>query len=149
MAVVSVTRVHLRSVLHFPAFAWHSFLSASQARQADGNLGAIVRQHGGSLWTMSMWRDEIDLRAFMLSGNHRTAMPKLAGWCDEAASARFETDGDIMPAWNTAEQVMATRGKLSAVRHPSPAQQKGLTLGTYGQRRGGVFAQPPFVQARA
>jgi len=69
----------------------------------------------------------------MLNGNHRVAMPKLAGWCDEASLARFDYDGDQLPSWETAEEMLEAHGRTSKVDHPSPAHAAGSTLGEKGR----------------
>ncbi|MDX2221630.1 MAG: hypothetical protein SFV21_02710 [Rhodospirillaceae bacterium] len=143
MATVSVTRLKLRSWRFFPAFVWHAVRSARQARAAFGCLGVELRHHDGAWWTLTAWRDAAAMRGFMLSGDHRTAMPRLTNWCDEAAVARFEPNGDEMPSWEVAEDVLMRQGRTSSLRHPSPAQAEGLTLGEAGRARGGPYAQPP------
>ncbi|MSO96819.1 MAG: DUF3291 domain-containing protein [Rhodospirillaceae bacterium] len=130
MPTVSVTRLRLRSAWYAPAFLWYSVTSIQQAKRAEGNLGAFVRQSNGAYWTLTMWRDVAAMRAFMLSGAHRKAMPHLVNWCDEAATARFDWTGDSLPSWNEAERQLATHGKTSPVKHPSPAHAAGKTLGT-------------------
>lgn len=149
MATVSVTRLKLRSWRFFPAFLWHAVRSARQARAAVGCLGVELRHRDGAWWTLTMWRDGAAMRAFMLSGDHRTAMPRLAAWCDEAAVARFEQPHDVMPTWQSAEEALARQGRVSSVRHPSPAQTEGLPLGEAGRTRGGIYAQPPQAAAKA
>ena len=100
-----------------------------QAQRADGCLGVTVRRTKGAVyWTMTVWRDDAALRAFMLSGAHRQAMPKLIKWCDEASLAHWQQDTDTLPAWDEGERRLATEGRLSKVAHPSPAQAAGQTL---------------------
>lgn len=133
MSTISVTRLRLNRWRDWPAFLFHAVRSAIQAKRADGNLGVALRNDGRVHWTMTAWRDPAALRAFMLSGNHRQAMPKLAGWCDEASLARFEHDGRELPSWKTAEGILAAEGRTSKLDHPSPAHAAGLTLGEKGR----------------
>lgn len=130
MPTVSVTRLRLMSAWYFPAFLWHSLSSSQQAKRAEGNLGASVRRANGAYWTLTIWRDVAAMRAFMLSGAHRNAMPHLVNWCDEAATTRFDWMDNSLPSWSEAERQMATNGKTSPVKHPSPAHAAGKTLGT-------------------
>jgi heme-degrading monooxygenase HmoA len=130
MSLVSVTRLRLRATRYFLPFAWHAFRSALQARHADGALSVATRRAEGSHWTLTVWRDKAAMRAFMLGGAHRDAMPRLQDWCDEAAVAHWEQDGAIAPAWREAERRLAAEGRLSAVKFPSPAQRAGRPLGT-------------------
>jgi hypothetical protein len=135
MFTVSVTRLRLRSAWYFPAFVWHTIASNRQAKRADGCLGVNLRRAGGAYWTLTLWRDVAAMRAFILSGSHRTAMPHLVNWCDEAAMARFDWAGDTLPSWDEAERQMSVNGKTSPVKHPSPAHAAGLTLGTLDEQR--------------
>lgn len=132
MNTASLTRVRLRSVRFVPFFLFHALRSSRQTKSAPGCLGTALRRFNGSFWTLTLWTDVASMRAFMLSGAHRAAMPHLVNWCDEAATARFDWEGSTLPDWSIAEQHMATHGKLSPVKHPSPAQVAGLPLGTAG-----------------
>ena len=66
------------------------------------------------------------MHAFMRSGSHGAVMPKLQDWCDEASLVDWE--GDALPEWDQAEAQLRSTGRLSRVRHPSPAQARGETL---------------------
>ena len=134
MATVSVTRLRLRSAWLLPAFLWHAISSNAQSRKADGCAQGAVRREGLVFWTLTLWRDVESMRAFMLSGAHRTAMPHLVKWCDEAATTRFEWNEDQLPSWDEAKRRLAANGKLSPVKHPSPAQAAGKPLGEAGER---------------
>jgi hypothetical protein len=142
MHVASLTRLRLRSSLFFPGFAFHALSSMRQTTQADGCLGATARRANGSFWTLTLWEDVESMRAYMLSGAHRSAMPHLVNWCDEAATARFDWAESTLPGWDIAEQHMASHGKLSPVKHPSAAHKAGLTLGTAGMTGVHINVQP-------
>jgi Domain of unknown function (DUF3291) len=136
MATVSVTRLRLRSAWFLPAFILHAIPSSSQSKRADGCLGTQTRRASdGSFWTMTLWRDVEAMRAFMLSGAHRKAMPHLVKWCDEAANTRFDWSETTLPGWDEAERRLAANGKMSPVKHPSSAQAAGKPLGEAGERR--------------
>lgn len=129
MAFVSITRLRLRSPWLVPFLIWRAFWSQRQARAAEGNIATDSRTENGKVfWTRSVWRDEQAMRAFMTSGAHRAAMPKLLDWCDEAAVAHWTQDNNDMPDWETAKVRMRTEGRLSKVRHPSPAHARGETV---------------------
>lgn len=104
--------------------------SGRQAKGADGCFGVNLRRSGGAFWTVTLWRDAAAMRAFMLSGAHAKAMPKLARWCDEASVTHWEQDGRIPPTWAEAEGHLAAAGRTSRVDFPSPAHAAGKTLGT-------------------
>jgi hypothetical protein len=130
MTRVSITRLRLRSTFYELPFIWHAVRSRMQAERAEGCLGIAVRRHRGAYWTMTLWRDAVSMRAFMLSGAHRNAMPKLAGWCDEAAVGHWEQEAQTMPAWAEAEDQLARNGRTSLIANPSPAHAAGNTMGS-------------------
>lgn len=121
MAIISITRLRLRSSRFFLPFLWYSVRSFLQAKRAPGNLErSMLRGRDGSYWTLTSWRDEESVRAFMLSGAHRQAMPKLLSWCDEASVARYQAPSGELPDWKQAHRILVTQGRASKVHHPSP-----------------------------
>ena len=61
------------------------------------------------------------MRAFMLSGAHKRAMPKLLNWCDEASVVHWNQETVELPSWSEAHRRMVLDGRQSQVRHPSQA----------------------------
>jgi hypothetical protein len=121
--LVSVTRLRLRSSRFLLPFFWYSLRSAREAKRSPGNVVTqLLRDDHGGYWTRSVWQDERSMRAFMMSGSHRRAMPKLLDWCDEAALVHWEQDGAAPPDWQEAHRRLVSQGRTSKVRHPSPAQ---------------------------
>ena len=125
MPFVSVTRLRLRSVRFLPAFFFHTLRSQSQAKRADGVLSVKVGNAAQlAFWTLTVWRDEAAMRAFMVSGPHKTAMPKLMEWCDEASVTHWNQDSADAPSWAVAHQRMVAEGRLSKVRYPSSTHDR-------------------------
>ena len=125
--LAAVTRLRVRSVRFLPLFLIGAYRSLWQARAASGCLGADMRATAGLVFfTRTLWRDSAAMRAFMGSGAHRGVMPKLLRWCDEASLADWEHD--TLPEWPEAEARLRQSGRLSRVRHPSPAQARGETM---------------------
>jgi quinol monooxygenase YgiN len=125
MALVSITRLRLRSWRFVPGFIWHAFRSRRQARAAPGNLdAAVLNEAHRTFWTCTVWRDEAAMLAFMRSGAHRRAMSHLPHWCDEAAVARWQQDITVLPDWLTVHHRMTAEGRRSQVKHPSPAHER-------------------------
>lgn len=121
MPVVSVTRLRLRSWRYFPAFAPKALRSARQASAAEGFLdGCVLADRRLAFWTVTLWRDEASLRAYMASGAHRATMPDLARWCDEAAVARWTSEAEAVPPWAEVDAHLRREGRPSRVHHPSP-----------------------------
>lgn len=130
MPVISITRLRLRSRRFLPGFLWLAVRSQAQARRADGCLAATVRtQKGRVFWTLTAWRDDAALLAYMTSGAHARAMPRLQHWCDEAAVARCTATDAALPTWEEAERRMRESGRPSRVRRPSQAHAAGSTTG--------------------
>ncbi len=122
MALISITRLRVRSPRYLLPFIWYSLLSAWQAKRAPGNLGVkLLRDANSTYWTNTAWQDEAAMRAFMLSGAHRRAMPKLLEWCDEASVARWSQETTQLPDWPEAHRRMVEEGRRSKVNHPSPS----------------------------
>lgn len=128
MAVLSITRLRLRSRRFLTAFLWRARASRRQALRAHGCIGADVRTEGLRVfWTRTVWSDRDALTAFMASGPHRAAMPKLVDWCDEASVARWDCEGAALPDWPEVERRMREEGRQSRVRRPSEAHKAGRT----------------------
>ena len=126
MAIVSVTRLHLRSLRFFPGFLWYTRRSIRQAKRTPGNLGVRVRKTKGlAFWTLSMWRDNQAIRTFVPASPHREAMQKLPHSCDEAAFADWQQETTDWPSWETAAEKLAASGRLVTVLHPSEQHRAG------------------------
>jgi hypothetical protein len=121
MALVSITRLRLRSWRFFPMFTWYALRSARQATKAEGNLAARVLREHNTFWTATSWTDEQAMKRFMLAGRHRAAMRKLAHWCDEAAVVHWNQDNGSLPTWLEAYTRLRKEGRRSKVNHPTPA----------------------------
>lgn len=131
MSHVSITRLRLRSGWSFLPFLWHTLKSQIQAKRADGILNMTLRRQPGHVyWTLTVWRDTAAMRAFMTSGAHLKAMPKLIDWCDEAAVAHWQQEASTLPTWNEGEIRLAREGRLSKLRNPSAAHAAGSILGS-------------------
>jgi len=126
VALVSVTRLRLRSIWFLLPFAFRASGSSRQALSTPGCQGLRTRKTFGlAFWTLTMWDDEKSMRFFMAHSPHREVMPKLSVWCDEASVAHWTQESGTMPEWGAATQALLERGRLLQVAHPSDAQRKG------------------------
>lgn len=124
MAFVSITRARIRSLWFFPRFARAALLAVQQAETASGFLGGRLLPDGlRTFWTMTVWRSEEAMRAYMLSGPHRTAMPQFFNWCDEASVVHWEQVEGHPPTWASAFRRMKAEGRPSKLRRPSRRHQ--------------------------
>lgn len=122
MPFVSITRLRVRSWWFMPGFLLYAFRSARQASRAEGNLSVkLLNDRRRAFWTATLWTNEPAMKQFMLAGAHRVAMRKLLHWCDEAALAHWDQEGDVLPTWPEAHARLQTEGRRSRVNHPSPA----------------------------
>ncbi|MGE5735499.1 MAG: DUF3291 domain-containing protein [Acidobacteriota bacterium] len=125
MALVSITRLRVRSWRYLLPFMIFAIRSSRQARRAEGNRGvSLLRDAHLAFWTRTVWKTEESMKAFMLSGPHRQVMPRLLDWCDEAAVVHWLQAEDKEPDWDEAHRRIQQEGRRSKVRHPSPAHEK-------------------------
>ena len=123
MALISVTRLRVRSFIYLPQFLRDTFKSMRQAEHSLGFLGGRLLVNAQNVfWTVTAWKDEVAMNAYRTGGAHRSAMPKLLNWCDEAAIVHWSQESLEIPSWQEVHQRMVEEGKRSKVNHPSPAQ---------------------------
>lgn len=123
MPHISLTRLRIRSLRFLPLFAWHAIRSNRQVQRAPGFLlGSLLPDRQWTFWTMTAWDSPESMRAYMISGAHKTAMPRLLYWCDEASVAHWAQPDASLPTWAEADHRMRTTGRPSKVLHPSPQQ---------------------------
>lgn len=120
MIFVSLTRLRIRSIRFMPFFAVYAFRSVRQVGKSTGfQTGALLNDRERTFWTMTVWDTLATMRAFMTTGAHKSAMPHLLEWCDEASVAHWEQDENALPSWAEAARRMRTEGRVSKVRFPS------------------------------
>lgn len=125
MAIVSVTRLRVRSWIYLPAFLLTSLRVARQAKNAPGNLAVkLFQDRRNTFWTSTCWESEAAMRAFMLAKPHGPAMRKLLEWCDEAALVHWSQPGPELVSWTEAHQRLQRDGRTSKVLHPSEAHSR-------------------------
>ena len=121
---VSLTRLRIRSIRFLPAFAVHAIRTRNQCTRAPGfQRGALLPDRKWTFWTMTVWDSEASMRAYILSGDHKIAMPKLMHWCDQASVAHWTSASDAVPDWVEADRHMRSAGRPSKVRHPASGHQ--------------------------
>jgi hypothetical protein len=122
MAFVSVTRLRVRSFVYLPQFVVQSLRSARQAQRSPGFLGGrLMREAGNVFWTITAWQDDAAMNYYRTQGVHRSVMPRLLVWCDEASVAHWTQELVDVPSWQEAHRRMVEQGRPSKVSHPSPA----------------------------
>ncbi|MGH9483168.1 MAG: DUF3291 domain-containing protein, partial [Terriglobales bacterium] len=122
MPLVSITRLRVRSWRFLPSFFLYALRSAREASKAEGNLAArLLRDRNFTFWTSTLWTTDAAMKAFMLAGAHRKAMPRLQHWCDEASVVHWVQEPSELPGWADAYTRLQRDGRASKVRFPSPS----------------------------
>lgn len=127
MIFVSITRLRLRSLRFLPAFVVRSWRSTRQIRRSPGFIeGRFATEGARVFWTVTAWDEDAAMRRYRNSADHGRAMPKLAGWCDEASLVHWLQEDATLPSPAEALRRMIDGGRLSKLRHPSAGHAAGL-----------------------
>ena len=139
MVFVSLTRLRIRSIRFMPMFAWDAVRSNRQVQRAAGfQTGRLLADRRWTFWTMTAWDSQSSMRQYMTTGSHKTAMPKLMRWCDEASVAHWEQESAELPEWADADARMRTTGRPSKVLWPT-AEHASLSYAAPRVSAGGVI----------
>lgn len=123
MALISVTRLHLRSPRFFPAFSWYTLRTLWQTINTPGFLGGkLMRDADGGSWTLTLWETQAEMKYFRNAGVHRKVMPQLQKWCDEAVVGHWQQPEATLPSWIEAHQHILQAGHFTKLAYPSAAQ---------------------------
>ncbi len=123
MALVSVTRLRVRSTWYLVPFMWEAMKIMRQAQRTSGFLGGrLLVEAKKVFWTLTAWEDSSAMNVFRTQGAHGGVMPKLLEWCDEASVVHWSQMTDALPSWQEAHYRMMKEGRPSKVKHPSAAQ---------------------------
>jgi len=119
---ISVTRLRLKSPLYLPVFMWNNFLIIWQTINTPGFWGGkLLLDANQAYWTMTAWDEQAAMKIFRNSGTHRSVMPKIQDWCDEASVVHWRQAETSLPDWAEVHQRLITDGFLTRLTHPSPA----------------------------
>lgn len=135
MAIVSITRLHLRSVRFLPVFFVYAIRTQRQVQTAPGFLGGWLGNDTLlGFWTATAWDSLEAMRAYRNAPPHLAAMKKLLTWCDEASYAHWEQDAAALPDASGAYARMKAEGTTSKVLWPSARQVARETVGAGAPR---------------
>lgn len=105
LVVASETNVRRLSLL--PAFLSLAGASVEAARRLDGNRAARVRPTRPLRWhTLTVWRDEAAMRAFVRAPEHAAAMRETARLSTFGRFARFEVQRLDEATWARALEAL-------------------------------------------
>ena len=79
---------------------WASETAVAQLRTAPGFLrGKLLAELNLAMWTASLWLSEENMRAFYLSGAHRTLMPKMRDFACVTIVGHICYESSELPSW--------------------------------------------------
>jgi heme-degrading monooxygenase HmoA len=122
MTLVVATRMKVNRPRDVPAFFRTSMAVARQTRRSPGFRGGSMRVEASrTFWTLSVWEDAAAMSAFRDTGTHRDAIPKLAGWADEALFVAWSQPDGRVPRWSDLRRELPGRPVFADLEHPSEA----------------------------
>ncbi len=108
MSYVSITGLKLKSIFHWPQFAWLAIRSMNQAKQAKGNITAQARSVNGIQHTLSVWQSKAHMLAYLKAGAHLQAMKNFRHM---AGGSTYGYDASTAPSWEEALEIWRKYGK--------------------------------------
>lgn len=112
--VVALSRANLKPGSAGRALFWeHTSRVNATLDSQSGLVGYSLRRtlDGATGWTMTVWRDEEALRAFMRSEVHRTAITSATVSLNTATFARFTRPrASVPPTWDDALVILERDG---------------------------------------
>jgi len=105
---ISITGLKLNSPWHWPRFMWHAMRSSAQARKAEGNLRAEVKQVGRMYCTLSVWENHRAMKRFLYQGAHGKAVRDFDNF---ATGTTYGYEAAETPDWDEAVRLLAEKGQ--------------------------------------
>jgi len=105
---VSITGLRLSRRRHAVRFWWHAVQAMRQAHSADGNLFADTRTINGVHHTLSAWRDQAAMQAYLVAGAHRRAM---RAYPSIGTGATVGFLSDRIPDWDDVHNIWQRQGR--------------------------------------
>jgi heme-degrading monooxygenase HmoA len=142
MALVSLTRLRLRSWRCLPAFGLWVLASLWQSLRTEGLQGLLLlRDQHNTYWTLSLWRDQVCMESFRRQGSHGQAMRHIGEWCYEAAVGHWPASGPELqqltrPDWCALRDRLMEQGHFTPLPHASEEhRQRTLAVPACGRGR--------------
>ncbi len=120
---VSVTRLTLKRWRDVPAFLRTAMALRRDLADQPGavTLGLAAEPWARRFWTLSAWRDEESLTAYVRSPGHAAAMRRFGRGMTDATSARWTAEG--RPTWAEARERLAATPSASRRRPRAPRRR--------------------------
>lgn len=106
---VSITYIELKSPLHFFKLSFFALHISNQLKFSN-----CIEFKKKGFWTiyytMTLWKNEEDMKAFAYSGAHMDAVKKSKLIAKEIQTITI--DGNDLPNWKEAQILLKSKGKL-------------------------------------
>jgi hypothetical protein len=101
---------------------WNLLLTAKQTVNTPGFLGGkLLSDANRTFWTMTAWEEQAAMKIYRNSGSHRSVMPRIQDWCDEASVVHWQQEDFNLPNWEEVHARLVADGFLTKLSKPSPA----------------------------
>jgi hypothetical protein len=105
--VVSATRFTYRRHVHMAGVFWNGWMLRAAWPSFEGGVGVSISADLArrSTYTVSVWRSEQDLRAFVAHPAHLSVMKRYRSRLESSSSATWTTDHfSLADAWTLAKE---------------------------------------------
>ena len=107
--IVTLTSLRLRSLWGFFRLSWNGLKISLQARKSPGFVAMKNTGSGYLHYTMSLWENEKDAKAFAHSGAHLQALKSGSTLASEIRILTYASDS--LPSWREAKNMIAEKGR--------------------------------------
>jgi hypothetical protein len=105
---ITITSIELKSYWKFFTLSATAFGIVKQLKNVD-YVDFKKKGMGKKHYTMTLWKNEEDLKNFAHSGAHQIAMKKSSKMAREIKTYTYE--GDALPNWKEGIRLLAENGK--------------------------------------
>ncbi|WP_310381753.1 DUF3291 domain-containing protein [Flavobacterium sp.] len=105
---VTITSIELKGALHFFLFANHVFKIVEELKTAN-YIEFRRNGHWKKFYTMTLWDNDLDMRAFAKSGAHLEAMKRSKKIAKEIRTYTY--DAEELPSWDEA-RILLNKAKV-------------------------------------
>lgn len=107
---VTITSIELKSPFHFFALSLRAFRIIKQLQSTKGIVQKKTRGFWTKHYTMTLWEDEMSLKAFAKSGAHLDAMKISKDLAREIRTFTYEANQ--LPGWSEAKTHLRSNGRV-------------------------------------
>ena len=109
--IVTVTSIKLKSLLKFFQLSLFALRITRQLQKHKGLVKFKKRGLGLNHYTITVWENEEDMKAFAYSsGAHKESMKSAAGFASEIASYTYQSEN--IPDWKEAVRLLKEKGRV-------------------------------------